>query len=420
MSDFDLPSRLIMLAMLFASSPSWAGEATINGGASAEYSHDDNIRVTPNNQIALTGLKAKGNVEMGYATSRFNSSANIELGVDRYNDVDFDSDDPLLGQPKTSDFDSDNYDVSVSLVYAFERHKLSIIGGTSRDSTLNTQFLDTGLGGLRQIDGASDRDTNMVQPSWQWELTERQALNTVLSWQEVDFESPLYTNYDYISAQTTWFYVLSERMRIQAQPLYSRYKNEAAFPIESETLGLEAGVIWMINEKWQLDALIGGSRISTDYGGAGYFIFNPDTFQIEFVELEDSKGNGFTGSGELKFTEEQYGLSASFGSRLTPSGNGYLQKLHDVGLKFYWNPLERLRVNFDLTAGLTDSSSSDLENKREFAAAGIRLAYQFNKDWWLSSRYRYREQEYERSNLGKGDGNLVSVSISYKLPKEIL
>jgi hypothetical protein len=420
MYDFNLSSRLVMCSMLFASSATWSAETTLIGGASAEYSYDDNIQVVPVNKITLAGLKAKGNVEMGYATSRFSSSANIELGVDRYGDVELDSDDPLLGQPKTSDFDSENFDASVNLAYSLERHKLSITGGTSRDSTLNTQFVDTGLGGLRQFEGASNRDTSSVQASWQWELTERQTLNAVLSWQKVDFESSLYINYDYISAQTTWFYFLSERMRIQVQPLYSRYKNDATFPIESETLGLEVGVIWVVNEKWQLDALLGGSRASTDYGGAGFFIFNPDTLQIEFVELEDNKDNGFTGSGELKFTEEQYGLSANFSSRLSPSGNGYLQTVHNVGLRIYWNPLEQLRVNFDLTAGLSDSSNSDLENKREFSAAGIRLAYQFKKDWWLSARYRFREQEYERSSLGKGNGNLVSASVSYKLPKEIL
>jgi hypothetical protein len=420
MTDSGLLSRSALCVLFIASGGSWGAETTFSGGASAEYSYDDNIRVAPVNQISLSGLKAKGNVEMGYATQRFSTSADLELGVERYDDVELDSDDPLLGRPKTSDFDSENYDGTLSLGYAFERHKLSITGRKWRDSTLNTQFLDTGLGGIRQIEGASKRDTNIVQTSWQWDLSERQSLNTALSWQEADFESPLYINYEYASAQTTWFYFLSERMRIQAQPMFSRYKNEAEFPIESETVGLEAGVLWIISEKWQLDALVGGSRVTTDYGGAGFFTFDPDTFEFEFTELEDSKDNGFTGRGELKFAEEKYGMSANISSKFSPSGNGYLQKQYDVGLKFYWNPFERLRVNFDVNTGLAESSNRDLENKREFSAAAIRVAYEINKNWWLSARYRFREQDYERSNFGKGNGNSVSASLSYKLPKEIL
>jgi hypothetical protein len=416
------PLAIIALAVVISAmaSHSLAAETSALTSVSAGYRYDDNINVSANDKIALSGFQADGSVELRYATSRWSSGATIKAGVERFDDLDFDNDNPLLEEPKTSDFDNQTYGVSGDLRYDWERNTGTLFVGYSRDNTLNTQFTDAGLGGLSQIEGSSYQDTFLTSAGWHSELTERQVLDASISAQSADFDSDRYVNYDYLSAQFTWSYILNERLRLNARPLYSHYENKADFAITSETYGLEAGLLWVIDEKWTMDVLAGGTDVSTVYGRDGFFIFNPITGQIEFVELEDANTNGFTGSLELTFKDDYYGVSANLDSSYSPSGNGYLQQSSRARVTAHWKPRQRLRLDVDVLTGYTDTSGDSLKNKRTFSEAAIGIAYQVANEWWLSARYRYREQDYERNNFGQGQGNLVTASASYKLPKEIL
>jgi hypothetical protein len=409
---------LMALALYHGSAQS--AEKTVKAGASLNYKYDDNIRVSPTNQITLSGLMLDGYVDAAYATPRFEAAVHLKLGIERYDNISLDSDDSSLEEPKTSDFDNESVDLNSEISYDWERHTLSLYGRYWRDSTLNTQFLDTGLGGFRQIEGASRSTTSTARTGWQWQITDRQLLDSSLQWQTVDYESALYVGYDYLSANSNWSYVLNERLRLQLQPYFSRFENDANVAVKSDTFGLQVGGIWSITEKWQLNALVGSSLVSSEYSGGGFSIFNPETGQIEFVELEDQDSTSFTGDVTLGFDEEYYGFSVNVSSAISPSGDGILRQNSEARLRYYWKPRERLRLDFDARFGSRDTTGDRVDDKRDYAEAGVRVGFQFAKDWWVSARYRYREQDYERNNLGKGDGNLFLGTVSYHLPEEIL
>ena len=410
----------VLYALALLPAYAWAAEVAVTGGASVSSSYDDNVEVAPINEISLTGFKADGFLELLYATPLLQTTTRLTLGADRYTQVELDSDDPQLKEPGASDFDNERYGVSTDLTYERERHSLYFYAGFLRDSTLNTSFADGALGGRRQIEGATEIDTTIVRPGWRWQLTERQVLDTNLSAQFADYESDLYINYDYYAVQTTWFYVLNELMQLQVRPLASRYENAAAFAITSDTYGLETGIVWLVNEKWKLNVLGGVTQVTSDFGDAGYFIFNPVTGQIEFIEVEEETNNGFTGSGELTFEEEIYGFSMNLLSNYTPSNNGYLQQETQARTNFYWKPQERWRLDLSAQLGETDTSGGQVNNNRTYGEAAIRVGYQFAEQWWVSGRYRYRQQEYERNLLGSANGNTLFAEVSYRLPKEIL
>ncbi|MEH6591234.1 MAG: hypothetical protein V7746_13330 [Halioglobus sp.] len=392
----------------------------MKSGAGLNYKYDDNIRVSAVDPLALGGVTLDGFVDGRYATQRMEAMAYLKLGVERYDHVSVSEDNPLLIEPTASDFDNESYDLNGSVSYSWELHSVSMFARSARDSTLNTQFQDTGLGGLREIEGSSPRDTVSVRPSWRWQLTERQQMDTSIDWQTVDYENSRYVDYDYVAAVVGWSYLLSEQMQLQIQPRVSRFENEANISVKSKTLGLQGGFIWSINEKWKLDLLAGGTRVHTEYGSGGYFVFNPETGQIEFIEIEDQDNNGFTGDLSLNFSEEYYGFVAKMSSGVSPSGNGVLRYNNRAQLTFYWNPRERMRVDIDAIVGQNDSTDDRVSNKRDFSEAALRIGYQFAENWWASARYRYRTNETERSISGAGSSNLLSATLSYKLPKEIL
>jgi hypothetical protein len=396
-----------------------AAETSLAGGAGLNYKIDDNIRVATTNRISLSGWIVDGWVIAKYASPRMEADLDLKLSSERYQDTDLDRATEGAQEPEPSDFDSDNQDVNGNLSYVWERHQLALNARYWRDSTLNTQFLDTGLGGLRQIEGATRRESVSVRPNWLWDITERQQLNTSMQWQAVDYESLLFVDYDYETAQMNWSYMLSERMQFQVAPHYSNYENEAVAPVTSVTYGLQAGFVWAISEKWKLDFLGGTSHVETEIDG-GYFIFNPEKFEIEYIEFEDQKGEGFTGNISLELSEEMYGARLNVSSRYSPSGNGYMQLNTEGRATFFWEPKARLRFDIDTRVGQSDSGDDRVDNEREYSEVGFRVGYQFAEKWWMSTRYRYRTQEYSRSDAGQGSGSHIAVSISYKLPKEIL
>jgi len=412
-----------LLALALAQGSTQAAETTIKGGTSLNYKYDDNIRVTPTNQITLSGLTLDGYVDAAYATPRFEATAYLKLGIERYDSVDLDTDDPRLEEPETSDFDNESQDFNANISYDWERHTLSLYGRYWRDSTLNTQFQDTGLGGgLRQIEGATRRTTSMARGGWQWQLTERQLLDTTLQWQTVDYESAFYVGYDYNSIVTNWSYLLNERLRLQVQPYFSGFENDADRAVSSDTLGLQVGAIWSITEKWVLNGLVGSALVSTEFGGPGIFDFQKflETGEITFIKLEDQDSTSFIGDVTLSFDEEYYGFSANISSSISPSGDGILRQNNEGRLTYYWKPRERMRLDIDARIGRSDTTGDLIDDQRDFSEAGVRLGYQFRQDWWVSARYRYRTQDYERHGQGEGSGNRVAVSVSYRLPKEIL
>lgn len=396
-----------------------SAETSLKGGSSLNYTYDDNIRVTTNNQITLSGTKLNGYVDAAYSTARFSATSYLKLGIERYDYVDLDTDSEILVQPKTSDFDNESQDLNATLSYGWEHHSLTADVRYARDSTLNTQFEDAGSAGLREIEGASQRTTSTAKTQWRWQLTERQQLDTTFQWQIVDYESAFYTGYDYNSIVSNWNYELNERLSLQVQPYFSKFENDRDIPVASDTLGLQVGAIWDITEKWQLNALAGSARVTNKRSGFA-ILPNPVTGLPEVVELKDEENSSFIGDITLGFAEERYGLSANVSASVSPSGDGVLRQNNRAELKYYWTPRERMRLDIDGQLGLSDTTGNRVDDERIFSQLGVRLGYQFIENWWVSARYRYRTQENDRIAQGEGRSSSVRIGVSYRLPKEIL
>ncbi|MFV8816181.1 hypothetical protein [Haliea sp. E17] len=412
-------SAVLAVIAIFLSARAISAETSISGSAGFEYEYNDNIRITPENRISLSGWLANAGVSGRWATPRFSAESTLRLYSEHYDSADSKDLSPNFAEPDADDFDSDNQDFSASIAYDWERQRLSLYGQYRRDSTLNTQFLDTGLGGLAQIQGATREERIVLRPEWSWQLTERQRLQSTLQWQEVDYESELFQDYDYSLMNVAWSYLLNERLYLQMVPNYALYRNRALNSVESTTYGLQAGVIWAFSEKLRFNVLVGATEVSTKIDG-GYYTFDIENFRIVFVEFEDQDSNGFTGNMSVDFQEEQYSLNFTMFSRYSPSADGGLREDSQASFVWNWEPVERLRLDVDTRYGLSKRASSAIAQEREYGEVGVRIGYQFAENWWVSGRYRYRTQQYKAASAGAGDSNLVSAGVSYRLPREIL
>jgi hypothetical protein len=425
-------SDSLVLALAMSSSVAWGAETSYQAGAGINYKYDDNINLAPINDISLEGWILDAFIRGQYSTGRFIANGDLKLDFERYTNSSIDTDDPRLTDPDPKDFNSDNQDLRGDIAYLWERSKLSLAARYDRDSTLNTQFLDTGLDNVLAIEGATRRTDITVTPGWLWQLTPRQTIDANVSWQQADFESERYSDYEYVSANVNWSYSLTERMFLQLQPYYSWYENDpsrereeqGATRVKSDTYGVQAGFRWAMTEKWQFDLLAGGAQVDTQYGDGGIIVLDPETGQPVLVEVEDQDSRSFVGDTTLAYTEEKYGFRGNLSSSFRPSGNGTLRQQVQGRLVFFWKPIERMRIDFDGIVGRDSTTDDRLEDinrdrDRDYRQVGVRLGYQFAQEWWISARYRYREQEIDSNPNGAGTGNSVFATLSYRLPNEI-
>ena len=409
--------HILLCALAVSSTVAWGAETSYTAGAGINYKYDDNINLAPTNQVSLEGWILDAFIKGQYSTGRFVANGYINIDFERYTHSSINTDNPLIADPDPENFNSDNQDLRGDIAYLWERNKFTFGARYNRDSTLNTQFLDTGLGNELAIEGATRVTRATVKPGWQWQMTERQTIDASLLWEKVDYQSPRYIDYDFATANINWSYLLTERMRLQLQPYYSWFQNEANIQVQSDTYGVQAGFLWALSEKWQFDLLAGGAQVYTEYGQGGFITIDPDTG--EAIVIQDQDSSSFVGNSTLSFTEEKYGFIGNVSASVSPSGNGVLQQRNQARLTYFWTPVERMRFDIDGLIGQNSSTDDRIDNDRDYRQAGIRFAYQFMQEWWLSARYRYREQERNRNADDLGSGNSVFLTLSYRLPKEI-
>lgn len=381
-------------------------ERSVKGDAELRYKFDDNIAVSNENQIALSGWIFGVGGSAHYDTDRFKSSGSLELDFERYQHASLSNpSSDNFEDPEPSKFDSDNQHLNGSLSYSWERHQLGLGIRYSRDSTLNTQFTDTGLD-TREIQGTSRRTLANIAPNWLWLLTERQTLSTTLVGQIVRYTDDRYIDFDFATLNFRWAYELTERASLVVVPGTSWFRNLGQNSVRSNTYGVQVGFDWDLSEHWNFNVLGGGTQVYTVYGAG--------------VDIPDQDSNSFTGDIDLKFKGEYVTFSTGLFSRVAPSGDGILRQNYGAQVRVGWRPIERLDLGMDTQYGLNRSTDDRIEDGREYGQAGVRLSYQFAREWWFSGSYRFREQNYENSALSTAHGNSVFLTLSYRLPKEIL
>lgn len=431
-----------------AASLSHSAELSYTAGADLRYKYDDNIRLTADDKVSLQGWIASGFWKGKYKTDRLEANADLGLEFERYTNTSLSSDNPFLAEPEAKDFNSDNQDLKGDITYKWERHDLALEGRYWRDSTLNTEFADTGttvvvdgtLGIERTVEGASRREEKFIRPVWTWQATERQRLQTSFVAQNVGYESERFTDYQYRTFTVNWSYALSERWYIQAEPYWSHFKNDGIAindvfiqqpgggivfgngqqKVQNDTFGLRGGFYWDINETMTLNALLGGARVKTENEGLApeFVVVLPPAVTVFAPVKGEATNNAFIGNITYDWEMERFGLDVSLDSNVQPSGDGILRTVSQGKFNVFWNLTDRQKFEVQTLLGYNRSTDDRIEDGRVYRELALYYGYRFARDWSVQLKYRYREQK--RENSAKGRGNAAFISIKYKLPQEVL
>ncbi|MEM1152960.1 MAG: hypothetical protein AAGI44_02400 [Pseudomonadota bacterium] len=363
--------------------PAFSNEYSLDYRATARYEHNDNVTLRPEDSVEISGAKASLPITFRARSDRMDASVLLNIESAKYDVSSYDSDDQNL-QGKAS--------------YQFERGQLEGNAGFKRDSTRDSEFLDTGAIGLRAV----RRENGTLGGSGSYMLTERNGLIAGADYSDVTFAGERYVDYQYVSGYGGWLHNWSERIGLRLQAYASHYENESEIKVSSETLGLQAGFETQITERLSAFLLAGYVNVDTEYS----------TNLPVAVPLNDSQG-AFQGEGSLEYEEERYQLSLELYSGSRPSADGFLLQATQLDMTYRYLLSKRSRFDLTLIAGNSDALDKRIANNRDYFRGEIRLDYRLAQAWYVAGTYIYSYQDREVFP-GSADSNAVYLSVEYR------
>ena len=378
-----------LTAMLSLSSH--ANEYSLDYSVEGGYEYNDNVGMRAEDQIDISGGKITVPATLTMRSERLESSLMGELTSAKYDDSGFNSDDQNL-QGNTR--------------YQLERGEVAGYAGYKRDSTRTSEFLDTGIVGLR----AARVDNATVGGSGDYMFTENNGIVIGADYSDLNYDSPLLDNYDYISGYTGWQHQWTERTRLRLQGIANRYENDANVQVTSDSLGAQIGFDSQFSEQLSVFLLAGWVNVDTDYS-TNSTVASPEGYSSDVFQM----------NGSLNYQQERYRLTAAARSGTRPSGSGNLVKTDQLDLTYRYDVSEHSRFELGLVGGRNRSLNSSINTNRDdrdFARVRLRLDYRISQSWYVAGAYVFSYEDRERAD-GQADSNQINISLIFQPVKSV-
>jgi hypothetical protein len=311
-------------------------EKMITTSLSAGQMYDDNIYLysTEKRDDFISIIRASGSLD--YKTERTDIKGRVNLNIWRYNEEN-----ELNTVDQIYSLDT-NFSSS-------ERLRLGMTGRYTKDTTLETELTETGVGLVRSI-----RKNYFLSPSATYALSERDTLSFSPFYTSSNYESDTYNDYWVSGATANYKHIFKdERLTLIAQAGYNYVKIKPReyeydfFTLSSEgryhTCQLYGGVSYLLSETLTMNILLGVSYTDS--------VMKRKTalFGIYPVSKTEDKDKtfGWVGNANLSKTLEKGSVTVGARRELSPSGLGELLETNRIYI-FYINKFtEKLQGELD-------------------------------------------------------------------------
>lgn len=378
---------LILVAAGTARAAEWIVEPSI----AVESLYDDNLDLTIDDTESVSGY---------LILPRLQVKANTEV-----------SKTALDGYVAYTDYgDSDVEDKSEVATYltserqTSERGTLGLRGEYRRDTLFERTDFGPGTGNIRDVDIGLSRDTEvrrhfwMLEPSWNWLLSERSAVR--FGYRHTDSRYTNATGTDLVDyteqgVSTTYSRSLTDRSDVNVTVNAARF--EPDIDEEATTLQLMAGLRRAFSDTLRGNFGAGVSRTRTESGAA-----------------EDTS-SGFVFSAGLEQRAETSTLDGVISSDVTPSGLGRTVRSDQIRVR--WTLQTAPTVQFVLQTHLLRNRALEGDDPavdRRYYELQPELRWQWLEDLFLSGSYRYRRQKFD-ADPDSAQSNAFFLGFAYSL-----
>lgn len=378
---------LILLVGAFWCGFAGAAEYELDLQLRSGFEYNSNINLNPDDEQDVSGAILALPITLTRRSERLESSLKAEAGFARYDE---------------GDFDSNDQDIEAKGKYRLERGELEGEAGFKRDTTRDSEFLDSGLIGQK----ANRRERASAGVRGQNLLTSRNGIVFSASYADVSYDSLRLQDYDFASASFGWLHQWSERHQVRVEGYGSRFRNDSdpSLEIESDSVGAQVGLEAALRETLQFSLLAGWISVDTEYtAGPGSAL----------PAADDQRDGSLVARGFLKYRKERLELEARVKSEPMPTGLGYLNKTDQLDLVYRYRLTESSRIALELIAGRMGALDSRIEDNRNFARGRVRYNHRLSERWDVGAAYTYSYQDAERAS-GDADSNAFKVTFTFR------
>ena len=407
------------LAFLATSNGLNAAEISWDPVISTKLEYNDNLLMSANNSTEVSALHITPALDFWYEQPRWQSKVGLRLNKSHYEGAD--------GLDKTDGFFTAQFNHETT-----ERLTTGIKGNYTKDTTLDSDFLVTGLSFNR-----FKRKSWDVSPSLSYVWSE--SISTSVEYQHSDLafvddisDQP-FSPYTSDSVNTQLNYTLTEKDQLFTGLSYLVYSTDIDPLVSTKTSvkqpSLNFGWSHQQDENFSYSLSAGLRKTNTKLEYPLEVFDQTCTFEVFEatgciqVASQTSNQTGYTYSGSLKKGFEISSLEFSLSQNVAPSSSG-LTETTNLTSKFTRKLTEKFETIWRLSfidsqsvLGTTNAQNTNtINNVTWFVNPEVR--WHFEQDWYLGVSYRYAEQKNDASTSSQdASGNLGYLEIKYDWPK---
>jgi hypothetical protein len=304
----------------------------------------------------------------------------------------------FVGYQGDRDVSFTNLFFPLSLRYRGEQNSLRFNGGLTRDNTLRSELLETGV-----VVAFTQRNLWTASPSWTHDLNERAALVAGYQFVDATYEDGLrfrLVDYDVHSGNVGLSYQVAERTQASLTGIATLFQPESN--VETQTYGAQLSGTHDFSDTLRATAMVGPRVIRS-------------TSEDSTQTLEDDE-LVWVFNASLRKQLERTAFSIDGGRTLNPSGFGLLLQTDRVGVNIEHQLTETLKASISgllllasavATTGLNISFADN-----RYVSAEPKLTWRMNEWWATDLSYTYRRRDVEGFDE-PGISHAVTFSVTY-------
>ena len=277
-----------------------------------------------------------------------------------------------------------NLFLPLTMRYKTETDLLGFTGGFTRDNTLMSELLTTGV-----VLRFTQRNQWTANPSWTRRITEKLSVQSSFQLNDTTYENGLslgLVDYQLFGGSGGLLYQLTEQDQIQLSGSYSNFHTtNAPSPFRASFPGVNLSLTHAFTETLTATANGGPSFVSSTTQTAGDNIKAESTVWL------------FGGNLTKKFERATVQVSGS--RNIVPSGFGLLIQTDRAGLTISHDLTETLTASFDgsgyIVSGITQRATGGTFPEQRYIAVTPTIAWKFLEWWKLELSYTYRRREVD-------------------------
>ena len=379
-----------------------AAEWKIDPTVAFRTGYNDNIRLSIDEEVSSAEVRLSPSAVFSVATPTSGSSGNLRFDFRRFED--------------DSDLDDNNVRFVTSSYHRMERSELGLDLDFIKDTTLDSQLVNTGL-----VLDRVDRRTINIGPSWTYNLDERTNARFGYTYRDVqydDTDETGYVDFHVNSGEATLQRVLNERTVTSITLSHNQSKNDN--DVKSKNTNLQGGGSYRFSETLSASLFVGVRHTKVDFSQSSLIPIFVGDIIIGFIPLNEDVSRsdwGYTFSGSLMkdFLRGQSGLSAS--RVISNDINGIPIEVDRLGWDNLYRFSETLSAELNLSFYQSETGNDARSSlNRDYYDIEPRFNWDFQQFWRISGSYRYRKQTFDNTG-DDATQNAAYLTLTYRWPR---